>query len=196
MLDPAGDPGLVALDADRHAVVHGDRQRLRAAHPAESRGQRDRPRQGPLTPPVELTPLVELVETTPLVELVGDRGEGLEGALQDPLGADVDPGTGGHLAVHRQAQLLEAPELLPVRPVTDEVGVRDQHPWRPLMGTHHADGSSGLHQEGLVVGVMRTHEWAPRVLIANSNLVGDWANWEEFRRLEELGLTLYGQMTA
>ena len=41
-----------------------------------------------------------------------------------------------------------------------------------------------------------THEWAPRVLIANSNLVGDWANWEEFRRLEHLGLTMYGQMTA
>ncbi len=43
---------------------------------------------------------------------------------------------------------------------------------------------------------MRTHEWAPRVLIANSNLVGDWANWDEFRRLEALGLTMYGQMTA
>jgi urocanate hydratase len=43
---------------------------------------------------------------------------------------------------------------------------------------------------------MQTHEWAPRVLIANSNLVGDWANWEEFRRLEALGLTMYGQMTA
>ena len=46
------------------------------------------------------------------------------------------------------------------------------------------------------VGVMQTHEWAPRVLIANSNLVGDWANWPEFRRLEALGLTMYGQMTA
>ncbi|HEX2705446.1 MAG TPA: urocanate hydratase, partial [Candidatus Lustribacter sp.] len=44
--------------------------------------------------------------------------------------------------------------------------------------------------------VMRTHEWAPRVLIANSNLVGDWATWPEFRRLEHLGLTMYGQMTA
>jgi urocanate hydratase len=43
---------------------------------------------------------------------------------------------------------------------------------------------------------MRTHEWAPRVLIANSNLVPDWANWPEFRRLEHLGLTMYGQMTA
>ncbi|MEU5386437.1 urocanate hydratase [Kitasatospora cineracea] len=53
-----------------------------------------------------------------------------------------------------------------------------------------------LVQSGRPVGVMRTHEWAPRVLIANSNLVGDWANWEEFRRLESLGLTMYGQMTA
>ncbi len=53
-----------------------------------------------------------------------------------------------------------------------------------------------LVQSGRPVGVMRTHEWAPRVLIANSNLVPDWANWDEFRRLEHLGLTMYGQMTA
>ena len=53
-----------------------------------------------------------------------------------------------------------------------------------------------LVQSGKPVGVMRTHEWAPRVLLANSNLVGDWANWDEFRRLEQLGLTMYGQMTA
>jgi urocanate hydratase len=53
-----------------------------------------------------------------------------------------------------------------------------------------------LVQSGRPVGVMQTHEWAPRVLIANSNLVPDWANWEEFRRLEHLGLTMYGQMTA
>jgi urocanate hydratase len=53
-----------------------------------------------------------------------------------------------------------------------------------------------LVQSGKPVGVMQTHEWAPRVLIANSNLVGDWATWEEFRRLEALGLTMYGQMTA
>ena len=53
-----------------------------------------------------------------------------------------------------------------------------------------------LVQSGRPVGVMRTHEWAPRVLIANFNLVGDWATWEEFRRLEALGLTMYGQMTA
>jgi urocanate hydratase len=59
-----------------------------------------------------------------------------------------------------------------------------------------ADDETLLVQSGKPVGVMRTHEWAPRVLIANSNLVGDWASWEEFRRLEELGLTMYGQMTA
>jgi urocanate hydratase len=53
-----------------------------------------------------------------------------------------------------------------------------------------------LVQSGKPVGVMETHEWAPRVLIANSNLVGDWATWPEFRRLEHLGLTMYGQMTA
>ncbi|MDI6908738.1 urocanate hydratase [Nocardioides sp.] len=58
------------------------------------------------------------------------------------------------------------------------------------------DDETMLVQSGKPVGVMRTHEWAPRVLIANSNLVGDWANWEEFRRLEDLGLTMYGQMTA
>ena len=53
-----------------------------------------------------------------------------------------------------------------------------------------------LVQSGKPVGVFRTHEWAPRVLIANSNLVGDWANWEHFRKLEAEGLMMYGQMTA
>ena len=58
------------------------------------------------------------------------------------------------------------------------------------------DDETLLVQSGKPVGVFRTHEWAPRVLIANSNLVGDWATWPEFRRLEKLGLTMYGQMTA
>ena len=53
-----------------------------------------------------------------------------------------------------------------------------------------------LVQSGKPVGILRTHEWAPRVLIANSLLVPQWANWEEFRRLESLGLTMFGQMTA
>jgi urocanate hydratase len=63
------------------------------------------------------------------------------------------------------------------------------------LGTLEADETM-LVQSGKPVGVMRTHEWAPRVLIANSNLVPEWANWDEFRRLEQLGLTMYGQMTA
>ena len=121
VLDPPVDPGLVALDADRDAVVHGDRERLRAAHAAEPGGQRDGAGQ-------------RAAEA-----LVGDRGEGLEGALQDALGADVDPRAGGHLAVHRQPEVLEPAELLPVGPVADQVGVGDQHPRRPLVGAHHAD---------------------------------------------------------
>jgi urocanate hydratase len=59
-----------------------------------------------------------------------------------------------------------------------------------------ADDETMLVQSGKPVGVMRTHEWAPRVLIANSNLVPEWATWDEFRRLEHMGLTMYGQMTA
>ena len=58
------------------------------------------------------------------------------------------------------------------------------------------DDETLLVQSGKPVGAFRTHEWAPRVLIANSNLVPDWATWEEFRRLEALGLTMFGQMTA
>ncbi len=53
-----------------------------------------------------------------------------------------------------------------------------------------------LVQSGKPVGIFRTHEYAPRVLIANSNLVGQWSNWDEFHRLERMGLTMYGQMTA
>src|SRR5437016_7926545 len=59
-----------------------------------------------------------------------------------------------------------------------------------------ADDETLLVQSGKPVGAFRTHEWAPRVLIANANLVPEWATWEEFRRLEALGLTMYGQMTA
>jgi urocanate hydratase len=58
------------------------------------------------------------------------------------------------------------------------------------------DDETLLVQSGKPVGVFRTHVWSPRVLIANSNLVGDWANWEHFRKLEAEGLMMYGQMTA
>ena len=84
--------------------------------------------------------------------LVGHCGEGLEGALEDALGADVDPRAGGHLAVHREAEVLEPAELLPVGPVADQVGVGDQHPRRPLVGLHDPDRLAGLHEHRLVVG--------------------------------------------
>lgn len=58
------------------------------------------------------------------------------------------------------------------------------------------DDETMLVQSGKPVGVFRTNEWSPRVLIANSNLVGDWANWEDFRKLDAMGLMMYGQMTA
>src|SRR5580765_5141383 len=58
------------------------------------------------------------------------------------------------------------------------------------------DDETLLVQSGKPVGVFQTHPWAPRVLIANSNLVPEWGTWDEFRRLEQLGLTMYGQMTA
>ncbi|KIP53199.1 urocanate hydratase [Leucobacter komagatae] len=58
------------------------------------------------------------------------------------------------------------------------------------------DDETLLVQSGKPVGVFRTNKWAPRVLLANSNLVGDWATWPEFRKLEAEGLMMYGQMTA
>src|SRR5437762_10255612 len=59
-----------------------------------------------------------------------------------------------------------------------------------------ASNETLLVQSGKPVGIFRTHAWAPRVLIANSNLVGRWANWDYFRELERAGLIMYGQMTA
>ena len=84
--------------------------------------------------------------------------------------------------------------------------VRRHRPGRPRAGTRStrssassarlADDETLLVQSGKPVAVFRTHEWAPRVLIANSNLVGKWATWEHFRELERDGLMMYGQMTA
>ena len=133
VLDPAGDPGLVAVHADDHAAVHRDGQRLRAAHAAQPRGQRDRAGQRSAEP------------------FGRDRGERLVGALQDALGADVDPGARGHLAVHGQAEVLQAAELLPGRPLRDQVGVGDEHPRRPFVRSQHADRLAGLDEEGLVI---------------------------------------------
>jgi len=94
-------------------------------------------------------------------------------------------------------EVAEHPEDLVVYGGTGRAA-RDWPSFEALVRTLSSLGNDEtmLVQSGRPVGVMRTHEWAPRVLIANSNLVGDWATWEEFRRLEALGLTMYGQMTA
>jgi urocanate hydratase len=94
-------------------------------------------------------------------------------------------------------EVAERPEDLVVYGGTGKAA-RDWPSFHALVRTLTtlADDETMLVQSGRPVGVLRTHEWAPRVLIANSNLVGDWATWPEFRRLEKLGLTMYGQMTA
>ncbi|SBT55119.1 urocanate hydratase [Micromonospora narathiwatensis] len=94
-------------------------------------------------------------------------------------------------------EVAERPEDLVVYGGTGKAA-RDWPSYHALVRTltELRDDETMLVQSGRPVGVMRTHEWAPRVLLANSNLVGDWATWPEFRRLEQLGLTMYGQMTA
>jgi urocanate hydratase len=94
-------------------------------------------------------------------------------------------------------EVAENPDSLVVYGGTGRAA-RDWPSYHALMRTLATlrDDETMLVQSGRPVGVMRTHEWAPRVLIANSNVVGDWATWPEFRRLEALGLTMYGQMTA
>ena len=132
MLDPAVQPGPVDVDDQAGAAVQGDGQRLGAAHPAATPGQGQGAGQGAVEP------------------LVGDGGEGLVRALDDALGADVDPRPGGHLPVHGQPQLLQPAELGPGGPVPDQVGVGHDHPRRPLVGAHHPDRPAGLDQHGLV----------------------------------------------
>ena len=101
------------------------------------------------------------------------------------------------LANNLDPEVAEAPDDLVVYGGTGRAA-RDWPSFHALMRTLSTlrEDETMLVQSGRPVGVMRTHEWAPRVLIANSNLVGDWATWPEFRRLEALGLTMYGQMTA
>ena len=110
----------------------------------------------PPTPPVRvMVPARRAAEL-----LLGDGAERLVGALQDALGADVDPRPGRHLAVHHQPFGLQLAELLPVGPVPNQVGVRDQHARRPDVGAEHADGLAGLHQHRLVglETAQRAHE--------------------------------------
>ncbi len=122
--------------------------------------------------------------TAPRGSTLHARGWAQEGALR-MLQNNLDP------------QVAEHPQDLVVYGGSGKAA-RDWASFDALVRTLEwlADDETMLVQSGRPVGVLRTHEWAPRVLIANSHLVPDWATWEEFRRLEALGLTMYGQMTA
>ena len=133
VLDAAVQARRVDVDHQADAVVQRHRERLRAAHAAAAAGDGERAGQAPAE------------------ALLGHGRERLVGTLQDALSADVDPRAGRHLAVHHQAELLQAAELWPGGPVADEVGVGDQHARRPLVGAHHADRLAGLHEHRLVL---------------------------------------------
>ncbi|OIQ70673.1 hypothetical protein GALL_477130 [mine drainage metagenome] len=130
---PHLDPRLLALDSQAGGPGHHRRERLGSAHAAKSRGQQ------PLAG--EISGMV----------LAAHLHEGLIGALHDPLGADIDPGAGGHLAVHGQTRAIELVEVVPGRPARHQVRIGDQHAGRVGMGAEHPDRLAGLHQQGLVV---------------------------------------------
>ncbi|WP_246039682.1 urocanate hydratase [Glycomyces buryatensis] len=123
--------------------------------------------------------------------------------MHAPRGSDLHCRTWQAEAAYRMLQnnldpaVAERPDDLVVYGGTGKAA-RSKEDLRAILRTliTLAEDETLLVQSGRAVGVMRTHEWAPRVLIANSNLVGEWANWPEFRRLESLGLTMFGQMTA
>ena len=122
----------IHFDAQERRAVHGGGQGLGSAHAAEPAG--DHQASGERSAEV----------------FARGGGEGFVSALQDALGADVDPASGGHLAVHGEAELFQRAELLPIGPVADQVGIGDQHARRLLVGAEDADGTAGLHQQRLV----------------------------------------------
>ena len=132
-LDTTLDAVRVDLDAERDAAGHGDGQRLGAAHTAEP-GRQDEPPG----------------KVGAVVLLTGGR-EGLVGALQDALRTDVDPAAGGHLPVHGKAERVEAPELVPVRPVGHQVCVGDEHAGRLGVRREDADRLAAGDEKRLVV---------------------------------------------
>src|SRR5947209_8956032 len=130
---PPSNPGLVDLDVEAHTFVHLDRQRLSASHAAHAAGEDE-------------SAFERAAEMLPRA-----RSERLIRPLDDPLGSDVRPSAGRHLTVHREAQLLELVERLPVRPLRDEVRIRDKDPRRVAVRLEDRDRLPALHDEGLVV---------------------------------------------
>ncbi len=171
VLDAPRDAGGVALDHERHAVVHGDGQRLRATHAAEAGGEGDGSGEGAAEP------------------LARDGPERLERALQDALSADVDPRSGGHLAVDHEASLFERAEVIPGGPVADEVGVREQDARRPRVGPEDSDRLPGLDQQRLVaLEVAQLADDRVERLPASRRASGAAVDHEAVRVLGDLGV--------
>ena len=126
--------------------------------------------------------------------LLAGRRKRLVRALEDPLGADVDPAPGRHLAEHRQALGLEPPELVPGRPARHEQRVRDQHARRSRMRPQHADGLPALHEQRLVVAEreQRADDRAQCVVVARS-LPRAAVDDEVLRPLGDLGVEVVQQ---
>ena len=126
--------------------------------------------------------------------LLAGGGEGLVGALQDALRADVDPGAGRHLAVHGEPQGVEAPKLVPVVPVAHQVGVGDQHARRPLVGREDADRLARLHEQGLVVAqaLQGGHDGVEGLPVAG-RLAGAAVDHEVLGTLGDLGVQVVHQ---
>ena len=130
-------------------------------------------------------------------------GEAARGPIRAPRGTDISCRGWQQEAALRMLmnnldpEVAERPEDLVVYGGTGKAA-RNWACYDAIVATLRRleDDETLLVQSGKPVGVFTTHEWAPRVLIANANLVPDWATWEEFRRLDALGLTMYGQMTA
>ncbi len=130
---PTSDSGFVDFHIEAHAFIHLDGERLRATHAAHPARQDESTFQG----------TAEVLSRACRERLVRP--------LDDPLGSDVRPTAGGHLPVHREAELLELVERLPVRPLRHEVGVCDQDAGGIPMGREHRDRLATLDDQGLVV---------------------------------------------
>ena len=129
---PKVDTTLLAFNVQRTGTGKGGRQRLCPAH--ATKPGRQNPSAGQIA----------------VVMLTTRFDKGFIGALHDALAADVNPAAGCHLAVHHQARAVELVEVFPIGPLRDQVGVREQNPWRTGMGAEHAHRLARLDQQGFI----------------------------------------------
>ena len=174
--DAALDAGGIDFDAEEAGAVHSGGQRLGAAHSAQTTGGDQL-----------------AAQVAAKVALAGG-GKSLKRALDDALRADVNPTAGGHLAVHHQPGALQLAEVLPVRPVTHQVGVGNQDARRPLMGAEDSHRLAGLNQQSFVIAqtLQRADDGAEAVPVAGG-LAGAAIDDQFFRPLGHFGVEVVHQ---